>query len=200
MYHLNVQAYQSAFQTHEVRQLDKIQFKTEELIVGDPFLLPLEEHLPFLHRVPKGEYYPEIAIKTLENGDKRVNFARIVFSEKTPVYWEMGLTWETINEEFSEGEFTGAVSETGYLCFCDVRAMNGLPNQPKTYNQFENDLLKTLKEKEVKTYAYATKKALACFTAGWGEGLYPVFFGYEKEPSPNEALFPVCVVVDLLLD
>lgn len=207
---LNLADYQSAFQ-NETLALGELTLTTPQLVLCDPFLAPFESPLPFLHPVPTGTHRVEAAIKRFDNGDQRFAYVRILFNAQSALqarYFELGVTAETVNEDFAEGEFVGTVCETGYLALLDGKTVGAFPPSylDKACVQFERDLERALAQSHVDTYRHAQwtfgkqKRTLLAFTAGWGEGVYPVFFGYTHEPREDECLLPVCAVVALLLD
>lgn len=207
-YTLNLADYQSAFQHHTL-PLGNLVLTSPQLVLCDPFTAPFESPLPFLHPVPTGTHRVEAAIKRFDNGDQRFAYVRIVFEPSAlPRYFEMGVTAETLHETIEDGGFVGALCETGYLAFLDSKGLGALPpaHLEKPCVQFERDLERALAQSHVDTYRYTAfrfgkaQRLMLAFTAGWGEGVYPVFFGYTHEPREDEGLLPVCAVVVLLLD
>ncbi|MDO4435881.1 MAG: DUF4241 domain-containing protein [Cardiobacteriaceae bacterium] len=217
MYTLNLADYQSAFQTQTLF-LGTLRISSGQLLLCDPFIAPYESPLPFLHPVPCGEFKVEAAIKRFDNGDKRIAYVRVVFREEPIGYMEMGVTDESLYESFEADEFTGAISETGYLALSDAKALNALPapQNQKACELYEQQLDTALAATHVNTYRHTSftpapksqkspqhppkTHPFIAFTAGWGEGLYPLFFGYTHEPQEDESLLPVCAVIALRLE
>ena len=201
---IDTAAYAHAFRPGaEVVPLGTLTLNREQLLLADPFLLPYEEALlPFLHPVPRGAFTVQMAVKTLKNGDKRCQFVRILFNKKPPTYWEVGLTADSLDDYLEGGELPGSVSETGYLALLDADGLAQLPpaHRERDCARYEEELKSALGRNFHNTFSHAKRGELCVFSAGWGAGAYPLYFGYEREPGADEALYPVCAVVDLLLD
>lgn len=184
-YSLKLNDYRLAFQ--EARALGEINISRGQLWLRDPFY-GAEEALPFLHPVPSGRYPIEMALKKIGD-EQRLAWVRILFQPQEALYFELGLTAETLYEDLGEDEFCGAVCETGYLCLSGQGSLLTLEQ--------EQTLWQRLQEIQQPTYAVLNEDGHLYFSAGWGAGVYPLFFGYSHEPREDEALLPVCAVLDL---
>lgn len=186
--------------TVDVLDIGTVHFPTGKIFACDP-LVELEDTLPFLQTIPAGSYPVQICVAPSEKYGDRYACVKVVVSDKRPVRYELGMIGnEELDEELDEDEYFGFGVDAGMGCIADIRTQEvfkaywakRLEEDPDIdpYNDLFCDLL----EENAKTHpkyqrGYGdwlnwtvpdTDFNLPVFASGWGDGCYPVYFGYDE--------------------
>jgi Protein of unknown function (DUF4241) len=159
------------------------------LAASDPFVTPNPP--PFTQAIPAGRYAVSVAIArygTGEERDERVAFARVELSDLPVVSWTMALT---------EGQDPAALEHDGYLgygvdsgtgCFMDPVAGQLLAERMDRDDEYFNVIMDGMERTYLDTRSWLDWRPspehdanIICFSSGWGDGLYPSFFGFSSE-------------------
>ena len=184
----------------DVLDIGMVHFPTGTIFACDP-LTELEEALPFLQTIPDGTYPVKICVVPDQQYGDRYACVKAEITKERPVRYELGMTGkEELEEELEEGIFFGFGVDTGMGCIGDLKTQTffkeywekRLEEDPDidTYNDLFCDLL----EENAKAYPEYQGDAgdwvnwtvpdtncnLAIFQSGWGDGVYPVYFGYDE--------------------
>lgn len=197
----------------DILDIGTVKFPTGKVFACDP-LIELEDAQPFLQTVPAGTYPVKICVVPSEEYGDRYACVKVQVSEKKPVRYELGMTGnENFDDELDEDDYFGFGVDAGMGCIADIRTQAAF----KTYweKRLEvdpdidpyNDLFCDLLEENAKANPKyqekygdwlnwtvpGTKYNLPVFSSGWGDGYYPVYFGYDADDK-------VCAVYVRFID
>lgn len=174
-----------------------LKLKTGKLIATDPILLYDDQ--AFNIKVKPGDYPISAYVADFENGEKMTALSKIEFSKENPVKWIMALYDGENSNNLKNDEFLGFDVENGICAYMDECVMEELDLL------FEDDLEEY--ENSIRTSVKFSKKAFSykdipygknncnilAFSAGWKEGTFPSYFGYDK----NNKI--CCLVTDFMV-
>ena len=183
-----------------------------KLVAGDSLVtMPDENLIPYIQETPIGEFPVDICVLT--NHD-RYAAIRIKFNDNKSVYFENGMKGnEDLEGEIKEGDFYGFGVDAGMASITDIEVQKAyhkfekkfseLNEDGDLYNDYFWDLLEENAKKFPKYQAeYGdwlnwnipdTEYTMPICASGWGDGYYPVYFGYDENNS-------VCQVVVHFID
>lgn len=185
----------------DVLDIGTVHFPTGTIFACDP-LVSLEDTPPFIQTVPPGTYPVKICVVPDKTWGDRYACVKVAVTAEKPVRYDLGLTGsEDLSVELSEGEFFGFNVDAGMGCIADIRTQAAfkdywakrLKDDPdiKLYKDLFSDLLKENAKAHPKyQQAYGdwlnwtvpdTDCNLPVFASGWGDGCYPVYFGYDAK-------------------
>ena len=185
----------------DVLDIGTVHFPTGQIFACDP-LVELEDTLPFLQTIPAGTYPVKICVVPSEQYGDRYACVKVEVSQEKPVRYELGMVGnEDLDEELGEDEYFGFGVDAGMGCVADIQTQAAF----KAYwaKRLEedpdidpyNDLFCDLLEENAKAYPKyqgdcgdwlnwtvpGTDCNLPIFASGWGDGYYPVYFGYDAK-------------------
>ena len=185
----------------DVLDIGAVHFPTGTIFACDP-LVELEDALPFIQTIPAGTYPVKICVVPSEKYGDRYACVKVEVSGEKPVRYELGMTGqEDLDEEPGEDAYFGFGVDAGMGCVADIQTQAAF----KTYwaKRLEedpdidpyNDLFCDLLEENAKAHPkyqgdYGdwlnwtvpdTDCNLPIFASGWGDGYYPVYFGYDAK-------------------
>lgn len=182
----------SKFGEHIVLQeLGEINLPTGKIVACDPLVDP--ETPPFNKQVKPGKYPVTLYIHCIGSGDdedKRVAFAKLSFSDKLPSRFELAVSGEQALDDLDEDEFYGYGVDSGTGCFMDettAEKVGELIDNSEDYTIPELDEM--LEDSYVYTYSTAnftlpeTELNLAAFSSGFGDGMYPTYWGFDDSDN-----------------
>ncbi|WP_339012904.1 DUF4241 domain-containing protein [Fusobacterium animalis] len=183
-----------------------------KLVAGDSLVtLPDENLIPYIQETPIGKFPVDICVLT--NYD-RYAAIRIKFNDNKAVYFENGMKGnEDLEGEIKEGDFYGFGVDAGMASITDIEVQKAyhkfekkfseLNEDGDLYNDYFWDLLEENAKKFPKYQAeYGdwlnwnipdTKYTMPICASGWGDGYYPVYFGYDENNN-------ICQVVVHFID
>ena len=178
-------------------------FPTGIVFACDPFV-ELENARPYLQTIPSGTYPVRICVVPSEQYGDRYACIKVAVSDQKPVRYELGMVGnEDLSEELEDGEYFGFGVDTGIGCIADIQTQKAF----QTYwskrladdNDIDpyNDLFCDLSEENAKAHPKYQRDGgdwlnwtvadtdcnLPIFASGWGDGVYPVYFGYDAEDT-----------------
>ena len=185
----------------DVLDIGAVHFPTGTIFACDP-LVELEDTPPFIQTIPAGTYPVKICVVPSEKYGDRYACVKVEVSQEKPVRYELGMTGkEDLDEELGEDEYFGFGVDAGMGCVADIQTQAAF----KTYwaKRLEedpdidpyNDLFCDLLEENAKAHPKYqgdcgdwlnwtvpdTDCNLPIFASGWGDGYYPVYFGYDAK-------------------
>ena len=185
----------------DVLDIGAVHFPSGTIFACDP-LVELEDTPPFIQTIPAGTYPVKICVVPSEKYGDRYACVKVEVSREKPVRYELGMTGkEDLDEELDEDEYFGFGVDAGMGCVADIQTQAAF----KTYwaKRLEedpdidpyNDLFCDLLEENAKAcpkYQLShgdwinwtvpdTDCNLPIFASGWGDGYYPVYFGYDTK-------------------
>ena len=185
----------------DVLDIGAVHFPSGTIFACDP-LVELEDTPPFIQTIPAGTYPVKICVVPSEKYGDRYACVKVEVSREKPVRYELGMTGkEDLDEELDEDEYFGFGVDAGMGCVADIQTQAAF----KTYwaKRLEedpdidpyNDLFCDLLEENAKAcpkYQLShgdwlnwtvpdTDCNLPIFASGWGDGYYPLYFGYDAK-------------------
>ena len=178
-----------------------VHFPTGTILACDP-LVELGEALPFIQTVPAGTYPVTICVVPSETYGDRYACVKVAISNNKPVRYEMGMVGaENLDEELQEDEFFGFFVDAGMGCIADLKAQEAFKAyweqremEDESIDPY-NDLFCDLLEENFQAHPQyqrdggdwlnwtvpGTDCNIPIFASGWGDGVYPCYFGYDAE-------------------
>lgn len=178
-----------------------VHFPTGTILACDP-LVELGEALPFIQTVPAGTYPVTICVVPSETYGDRYACVKVAISNNKPVRYEMGMVGaENLDEELQEDEFFGFFVDAGMGCIADLKAQEAFKAyweqremEDESIDPY-NDLFCDLLEENFQAHPKyqrdggdwlnwtvpGTDCNIPIFASGWGDGVYPCYFGYDAE-------------------
>lgn len=194
-------------------EIGTVHFPTGTILACDP-LVELEDALPFLQTVPAGTYPVSICVWCSEDYGDRYACVKVAVTHQKPVRYEMGVLGnEDLDEELEEDDYFGFIVDAGMGCILDAKTQEVFRNywaqredeeeDIDPYNDLFCDLLEENSranpkyQREGGDWLNWTVPGTDCnipiFASGWGDGVYPTYFGYDAEGK-------VCGVYILFFD
>ena len=183
----------------DVLDIGSVRFPTGQVFACDP-LVWLEDARPYLQTIPAGAYEVKLCVVPSELYGDRYACAKVEVSDQVPVRYELGMVGdESLEEELEDGAFFGFGVDAGMACIADIKTKEAFQaywakrlEEDESIDPY-NDLFFDLLEENARRHpAYQreggdwlkwTVPGTACdlpiFAAGWGDGTYPVYFGYD---------------------
>ena len=183
----------------DVLDIGAVHFPTGTILACDP-LVELEDTQPFIQTIPAGTYPVKICVVPSEKYGDRYACAKVEITKEKPVRYELGMVGnEDLDEELNDGDYFGFGVDAGMGCVADIQTQTAfkaywnkrLDEDPDIdpYNNLFCDLLEeNAKDHPLYQESYGnwlnwtvpgTVCNLPIFSSGWGDGYYPVYFGYN---------------------
>ena len=185
----------------DVLDIGTVHFPTGQIFACDP-LVELEDTPPFIQTIPAGTYPVKICVVPSEKYGDRYACVKVEVSREKPVRYELGMVGnENLDAALGDDDYFGFGVDAGMGCIADIQTQAAF----KTYwaKRLEedpdidpyNDLFCDLLEENAKAHPKYqgdcgdwlnwtvpdTDCNLPIFASGWGDGYYPVYFGYDAK-------------------
>ena len=185
----------------DLLDIGTVHFPTGTIFACDP-LVELEDALPYLQTIPAGRYPVQICVVPSEKYGDRYACVKVVVSREKPVRYELGMVGsEDLDGELEDDAFFGFGVDAGMGCIADIQTQKMF----KAYwagrlaedadIDFYNDLFCDLLEENFQENPKYQRTcgdwlnwtvpesdcSLPLFASGWGDGYYPVYFGYDAQ-------------------
>lgn len=185
----------------DVLDIGTIHCPTGTILACDP-LVELENTPPFVQTIPSGAYPIKICVVPSEKYGDRYACVKVEISQQKPVRYELGMTGkEDLNEELDEDGYFGFGVDAGMGCVADIQTQIAFKKYWSKRLEEDsdidpyNDLFCDLLEENAKAHPKyqlshgdwlnwtvpGTDCNLPIFSSGWGDGYYPVYFGYDAK-------------------
>jgi hypothetical protein len=176
-----------------VYRLPDLWLPTGEIVAADGFIM---QRQPFTRRVRPGRYPITIAIAAFAT-DERIAFAQIRFSGHSVARWEMALIAGQDVSTLQAGYFFGYPVDSGTGCFADPQAVeliNDASDPDMTFfNEVSTEMDKVYRHTRSWVHIETPKGSAALFSSGFGDGMYPSYFGLDETMEPVVLLTDFCV-------
>lgn len=183
--------------------LGNISLPSGKIIVNDPLgqYLAMDNH-PYFVEVPKGDFPMQASIITYEDDGDEENLiacVKISFTNEKAVRYEEALKGIESIEDLNEGEFFGFASESGLATIVDAEAKDAFVKlidevEAKDGNLYDDYFAPLFAENVKNNPKYQSEDGdwinwtipnttcnVPIFQAGFGEGVYPSYFGYNDK-------------------
>ncbi|TQS83486.1 hypothetical protein A3207_07785 [Candidatus Methanomassiliicoccus intestinalis] len=189
------------------KKLDLLDFgivsiPTGVILVRDPLCYLDCEEEPYFTEVPPGEFHAVACVVSEDDSDcSRYAAVRVQFTKKEAVTFEEALIGNENLSELEDDEYYGFNVDAGLACICDIAVRDA-------FCEFYDDWSESNPGKNIyddyfaaifaKSYAEnpkhqreggdwinwivpGTNYHLPIFQTGFGDGTYPVYFGYDAD-------------------
>ncbi|MGB0524285.1 MAG: DUF4241 domain-containing protein [Flammeovirgaceae bacterium] len=190
-------------------QLGELHIPSGQIIACDPFFS--YEQQPLNKTVTPGSYPVTLAIAEVEATHFRVGLAKIQFSKSKAIFWELAVTQDVPAHELAmlgPNEFIGYEVEAGLGMFIDadfnqtyLQILKAFYQQNENVNYYDEVLAAEFR-KTSGNHPYSrnlgdwnvhcptknpTQNSMM-FASGWGDGLYPSYWGLNEEGEVVELI------------
>ena len=185
----------------DVLDIGAVRFPTGTIFACDP-LVELEDAPPFIQTIPAGTYPVKLCVVPSEKYGDRYACVKVEVSQEKPVRYELAMTGqEDLDEELDEDDYFGFGVDAGMGCVADIQTQAAFKSywakrlgEDPDIDPY-NDLFCDLLEENAKAHPKYqeshgdwlnwtvpdTDCNLPMFHSGWGDGYYPVYFGYDAK-------------------
>jgi hypothetical protein len=161
------------------------------LAACDPLIYPLPE--PFADAaVPAASYPVSIVVARFQNGDERVAYARLELDRAPATSWRMALIAGQDAADLGDAGYFGYGVDSGTGCFMDPVAARLHSARADKEPAYDNAIVEDMEKTYKPTWSWLNWRPsperpenIVCFSSGWGDGVYPSFFGLSDEGSPT---------------
>jgi hypothetical protein len=164
-----------------------------EIVAADGFIMQRQS---FTRQVKPGRYAVTIASAGFAS-DERIAFAQIRFSDRPVVRWEMALVGGQDVSMLQPGYFFGYPVDSGTGCFADPRAVELIneANDPEMefFNEVSGEMDKVYRHTRSWVHIETPKGSAVLFSSGFGDGMYPSYFGLDQAMEPVALVTDFCV-------
>ncbi|WP_314403774.1 DUF4241 domain-containing protein [uncultured Granulicatella sp.] len=184
-----------------VLEMGEIIFPTGELLVRDPLVWLSRAEKPYLTKVPRGKYSIETLVAEIEEEHYRYVLTRVKFNENKPVIYYEALKGDENLEGVDNESIFGFMVDAGLATIVDVETRDKYCDfvekwyKENTEKNIYNDFFaKEFKENAMKNPKFQredgdwinfkipnTDLSIPMIQSGFGDGLYPVYFGYDEK-------------------
>lgn len=183
-----------------VQSLGELFLPTGKIVANDP--LCLYETTPFEKTVAPGKYPVKLHLLHFDT-DIRVAYAEIQFSNTDPVSFELATHAGEDITSLNEDEFYGYGVDSGTGGFMDYETCMEYDKKLKASKDYSwSELDDMLEESYVDTYSTAniclpeSEKNMIAFSSGYGDGVYPSFWGLDQNNQPCRLITDFCIFDD----
>lgn len=184
----------------EVLDIGHVHFPTGHVFACDPLIeLGQYDVAPFTQKVPMGTYPVQICVVPSDTYGDRYACVKVTLSTQKPVRYALAVTGQEKLDDWQAGDVFGFPVDAGLGCIADQATQEAfkaywnahLDEAPDddTYNNLFCECL----EKNAKAHPRFQRKRgdwlnwtipntdlnLVMFASGWGDGCYPVYFGFD---------------------
>lgn len=167
----------------EVINLGNLDLPEGEIVVSDPAAYP--DHPRLARRVTPGNYPI-----TIFKAQSAIAMAMVRFADGKVNRWELAITSEQETDGQSSDTLTGYGVDAGLAGFSSPAAQKAIMDfdSNREKHQFIDDVLAKLRESKAKSLLERplgdNPANIAIFQSGFGDGVYPVFWGLDQNDRP----------------
>lgn len=175
---------------------------TGRILVRDPLVyLPDRREQPYLVTAPAGTYRTEVCVILPDDGDSpRYAAVRLRFTEARAERWYEALVGNEKLEQLPDDDYFGFSVDAGLGCICDRVVRDAFCDFVEAWeskhpsDNFYNDYFQSFFEESYAAHPEhqreggdwinwqppGTEYRLPVFATGFGDGWYPVYWGYDS--------------------
>lgn len=154
-------------------------------------------HAPYTVAVPKGAFPVRLALVEGGVDDGRVAFARVDFSSRPVVRWEMALSKGQSLTTLEAGHYFGYPVDAGTGSFVDAETAADADKRMRADEELAQRWIQMGARKAPPMF-YADVDVgpgnIIMFQSGWGDGVYASWFGYDAQGAVAALLTDFLVV------
>ncbi len=176
------------------RQISELEVRSGRLVVTDPLVLP--DLAPLSKDIPLGSYPLILHFAESEAGEEVIALAELKLNEERPMIYELALRdGEQLDSLGDNDDFIGFPVDSGLACMAEQSTMNALMKDMKVFEKqqpgknyyehclssgFGNNARRVDDPGDWYTHSLPKQEQVSMFSAGAGDGLYPVYYGIDK--------------------
>ena len=184
-----------------VLDMGEVTFPSGEILVRDPLVWLRREEKPYLQSVPKGTYRLKTLVAKLEEDHYRYIATRIQFTDQVPVIYYEALTGDEDIDTVEKDSYFGFAVDAGLATIVDVDTKNAYCDFEKSWykenpdkNIYDDFFAAVFAQNAIDNPLYQreggdwinfkipnTDLSIPMIQSGFGDGVYPVYFGYDKD-------------------
>lgn len=203
-----------------ILNMGKIRITNDEILVRDPLVWLKRYAEPYFTKVPVGEYELETLVAEIEEGHYRYIATRVRFNDKDSVVYHQALEGDENLDDVEDDSIFGFNVDAGLATIVDT-------NTRDAYCDFEERWYKENPEKNIYDDFFAeefkksylekpdfqrdggdwinfnipnTEYSIPMIQSGFGDGQYPVYFGYDEDGNLCDLVVEYITVDDSLAD
>jgi len=186
----------------DVLDLGPVSVPTGAILVRDPLVYLQRGEQPYFLKVPTGEFQAEAAVLLPDLEDcARYAAVRVRFTPETALRYEEALIGDENLSELGEDMIYGFIVDAGMGCICDAAALDAYCGfaeewerahpENTLYDGYFADLFRGSYEAAPEYQCEdgdwlnwtvpGTDYHIPMFQSGYGDGVYPVYFGFDAE-------------------
>ncbi|MCL2116308.1 MAG: DUF4241 domain-containing protein [Methanobrevibacter sp.] len=219
--HVDLNSYFSseeiARQKLAVFSIGEITITSEKITVTDPLVYMDRNTNYYLQKVPTGKFPIYICAAMMGDYGDRYVAVKLEFSDKIASRYEEALIGNEDLDNFEEGDYFGFFVDAGLGTIVDENTINAYcdfeeewdknnPNAASIYDDYFSEIFENSYKKYpeyqredgdwINWTIPNTEFQVPMFQSGFGDGLYPVYFGYDEN---NEVVNLIIHFIDLEL-
>jgi hypothetical protein len=183
-----------------VLPMGEVNFPTGEILVRDPLVYLHRGEKPYFQKVPTGRYNIETLVAELEEDHYRYVATRIAFNQNRPIVYRQALKGDEDLTGLNENSIFGFAVDAGLATIVDIKTLEAFcdfeeawyKNNPggNIYDDFFADEFSRSYEINpayqrsggdwINFKLPGTDLSIPMIQSGFGDGLYPVYFGYDE--------------------
>ncbi|MFD1244882.1 DUF4241 domain-containing protein [Paralysiella testudinis] len=183
--------------------LGPVSLPTGQVLVRDPLVYLRRDEQPYYLHVPPGEYDTEacVVMPTAEDC-ARYAAVRVRFTPELAVRFEEALIGhENLTDDLEAGDFFGFNVDSGLACIADTASRDAFCDfsehwyrQHPNGNLYDDYFAALFRQSYLDAPAYqrrdgdwlnwqipGTRYHITMFQSGFGDGCYPVYFGFDRQ-------------------
>lgn len=193
-----------------------VSIPTGDILVRDPLVFLQRNAKPYITKAPAGEFPVTIAAAITEASGIRYAAAKVTFTSKRSVRLEEALVGIEDLDSMQPGEFFGFNVDAGLACVADAATRDAFCDFEERFMQehpggnIYDDYFAELFAESARQHPEqqrsggdwiswtvpGTQYTIPIFATGFGDGSYPVYFGYDENDEVC-ALFIQFIDVEL---
>jgi hypothetical protein len=184
-------------QKMEVMEIGNVSLPSGKVIVRDPLVYLNAKEKPYFVEVPKGTFPVKIAVAKLEDWGDRYAAVKVEFTKEEAVVYREALIGEEELGDSEEEDYFGFVVDAGLACITDsqvVPYVDKFISELDVENIYDDYFAELFAENYrenptnqrdlgdwINWKVPNTEYQIPIFASGLGDGVYPVYFGYDAK-------------------
>ncbi len=184
-----------AGQQLETMEIGNVSLPSGKVVVRDPLVALNANQSPYFVQVPKGNFPVTISVVKSEDWGDRYAVVKVEFTREKPVIYREALMGIEELEDVTEDDYFGFGVDAGLGCITDAEVLPFVDifideiNVENVYDDYFAGLFAKSYKDNPKNQREAgdwinwkvpnTEYQIPMFASGFGDGTYPVYFGYD---------------------
>lgn len=184
-------------QKMEVMAIGNVSLPSGKVIVRDPLVYLNADEKPYFTEVPKGDFPVTIAVVKMEEWGDRYAAVKVEFTKEKPVIYREALIGIEELEGVQKDDIFGFSVDAGLGCITDPEVVPYVDkfieelDVENIYDDYFAELFAKSYQEDPRNQRDlgdwinwnipGTDYHIPMFASGFGDGLYPVYFGYDAQ-------------------